>query len=128
MTTLSLAKLSELKNRYEGMQRRVQTIKKDAEEKVMIAVQSAEIIASSFSMGVINGRWNRPEFLGVPVDALSGLTLHAAGFLIDDKGGGHLHNLGDGALASYMSGLGLGVGLKMRTEALNPSGAQLPQG
>lgn len=127
MTTLSLAKLGELKNRYESMQRRIATVKKDAEEKVMIAVQTAEVSASAFSLGVINGRWNRPEFVGVPVDALAGMALHAAGFLIDDKGGGHLHNLGDGCLASYMSGLGLGVGLKMRTEALNPSGA-LPQG
>ncbi len=122
---MSLAKLGDLKSRYEGMQKRVQNIKKDAEEKVMIVVQTAEIGTSAFAFGLINGRWNRPEVVGVPVDALAGLCFHTAGFLVDSNAGQHMHNLGDGAVASYVAGLGLGVGAKMRMESLNPSG-QLP--
>ena len=123
---LSLAKVKDLATRYQGMQKRVQNIKAEAEEKVMIVVQTAEIGTSAFAFGLVNGRWNRPEFLGVPVDAFAGLALHAAGFMVDSNAGSHMHNLGDGALASYVASLGMGVGAKMRLEALNPSGAQLP--
>ncbi len=122
---MSLAKLGDLKTRYESMQKRIATVKADAQEKVMIVVQTAEVGTSAFAMGLINGRWNRPEVVGVPVDALAGMLFHTAGFLVDNDAGHHMHNLGDGALASYVAGLGLGVGAKMRMEALNPSG-QLP--
>lgn len=124
---LSLAKLEDLQSRYAGMKKRVQSIQEDAKEKIMVVVQTAEIGTSSFAFGVINARWNSPELLGVPVDALTALGLHAAGFLLDNEGSAHLHNLGDGAVASYLVKLGSGIGAKMRLESLNPSGAPLPQ-
>lgn len=122
---LSLAKVKDLATRYQGMQKRVQAIKADAEEKVMVVVQTAEVSTAAFAFGLVNGRWNRPEVVGVPVDALAGMLFHTAGFLVDSNAGAHMHNLGDGALGSYVTSLGMGVGAKMRMEALNPSG-QLP--
>lgn len=119
---LSLGKLNEVRNRYVAMQRRVQAIKEDAKEKVMVVVQTAEVGTACFGFSVINGRWNRPEVVGVPADALGAFALHGAGFLMDGDGGKHLHNLGDGALCSYVAGLGTGIGAKMRAEALNPAG------
>ena len=116
---LSLAKVRDLATRYQGMQKRVQTIKADAEEKVMVVVQTAEVSTAAFAFGLVNGRWNRPEVVGVPVDALAGMGFHVLGFFID-KGGEHMHNLGDGALASYLASLGMGVGAKMRLEAGSP--------
>lgn len=114
---LSLGKLNEIKNRYVSMQKRVQAIKEDAQEKIMTVVQTVEIGTASFGFGVINGRWNRPEMVGIPVDALVGIGLHAVGFVIDDAPGKHMHNLGDGAVACYAAGLGTGIGAKMRAEA-----------
>lgn len=122
---LSLAKVQDLKARYDGMQKRIQNVKKEAQEKVMVVVQTAEVSTAAFAFGLVNGRYNRPEVVGVPCDALAGMLFHAAGFLVDTEAGSHMHNLGDGALASYVASLGTGVGAKMRLESLNPSG-QLP--
>ena len=123
---LSIAKVRDLATRYQGMQKRIQNIRAEAEEKVMIVVQTAEVCTAGFAFGLINGRWQRPEFVGVPVDALAGMALHAAAFAVDSNAGGHLHNLGDGALCSYVVSLGMGVGGKMRLEAGSPP--PLPQG
>lgn len=120
---LSLSKLNEVRNKYVGMQKRVAAIKEQAEEKVMVVVQTFEIQTGAFAFGVVNGRWNRPEVIGIPVDALTGIGLHVAGFLVDSNAGKHMHNLGDGALASYTSGLGTGIGAKMRAEAGQPAPA-----
>lgn len=121
---LSLSKLEDLQSRYVGMKKRVESIKADAHEKIMVVVQSAEIGTSAFAFGLINGRWASPELVGVPVDALTALGMHTAGFLLDNEGAKHLHNLADGAMASYLVKLGSGVGAKMRLESMNPSGAQ----
>lgn len=123
---ISLSKLKDLSSRYQGMQKRVAAIKEEAEEKVMVVVQTAEINTASFGFGVVNGRWNRPELVGIPADALAGMLLHAAGFMVDSNAGKHLHNLGDGALSCYSAGLGTGIGAKMRLESMNPSGANFP--
>lgn len=112
---LSLRALEDLQGKYEGMKKRVQNTKAAMEETVMTVVQSAEVSGAAFSLGVINGYWSRPEFLGVPVDALSALLLHGAGFAFDD-GSRHFHNLGDGALATYLSSVGTGIGIKMLQE------------
>jgi hypothetical protein len=116
-TGLSIATLRKAADRYQGMQKRVAAIREEAKEKVMVVVQTAEVNTAAFAFGVINGRWARPELVGVPVDALAGVALHAAGFIVDNDAGKHMHNLGDGALASYSASLGTGIGAKMRSEA-----------
>lgn len=130
----------------EGMEARAKTalarakkVKEESAQAVMTVVGSVETFGTAFSMGVINGRWGNPEVLGVPVDLGLGLGLHAAGFLLDD-GSQHLHRMADGALSSYFSALGVGVGRKMLDEvqanarklaaaqpAYDPSGAPVSQ-
>jgi len=122
-TAISLGKLNEVRNKFVSMQKRVAAIREDAQEKVMTVVQTVEIGTASFGLGVINGRWGRPELVGIPVDALTGLALHAAGFLVDSEAGKHMHNLGDGAIACYSAFLGTGIGAKMRQEAGQPAPA-----
>lgn len=114
---LSLRNLEDLQGKYEGMKKRVANIKESAHDTVMTVVQTAEISAMSFGLGVINGYWSQPELLGVPVAAMLGAGFHTVGFLLDEKSGAeHVHNLGDGALATYFTTLGTGVGAKMQQE------------
>src|SRR5262245_60684882 len=95
---LSLSKLNDVRNRYVAMQNRVKAIKEQAKETTMIVVQTAEVATACFGFSVVNGRWNRPEVVGVASDLLGAVVLHGAGFLLDGDGARHLHNLGDGAL------------------------------
>lgn len=113
---LSLRSLEDLQSKYEGMKSRVKNITAAAEDKVMTVVQSAEVGVTAFGFGVINGYWARPELLGVPVDGLTALGLHGVGFFMKPEVGRHLHNLGDGALSSWLTGVGVGIGTKMLQE------------
>lgn len=114
---LSLRSLEDLQSKYESAKKRVQTVKEAAHDTVMTVVQSAEISATAFSLGVINGYWSQPEVVGVPVAGLLAGGLHVVGFLLDEKQGAqHVHNLGDGCLATYFTTLGVGIGAKMQAE------------
>jgi len=114
---LSLRALENLESKYQATKKQVARIREEAAESVMTVVRSAEIQSTAFAMGVVNGRWGRPELLGVPVDLLMGLTGHTLGFVIGEEAGPHLHNLADGALASYVTTLGVGIGQKMLQES-----------
>ena len=75
---------------------------------------------------MINGRWNGVEFLGVPLDLIVAGGTHAVAFMgIAPK---HLHNFGDGALASYSTVLGAGIGRKMAISSGAPGAGYLPGG
>jgi len=117
---LSLRNLESLESKYVGMKNKVKRIQETAEETVMTVVRSAEVQGTAFALGVINGRWSRPELLGVPVDLGIGLGAHVLGFALEDVAGTHLHNIADGALASYLSSLGVGIGNKMLQESTSP--------
>lgn len=113
---VSLKALETMEQKAKSAKAMVQRVKLEAEHTVMAVVGGIETFGTAFSMGVINGRWGNPEILGIPVDLGAGLVLHGIGFLVDE-GGDHLHNLGNGALCSYFSALGVGVGRKMFEEA-----------
>lgn len=113
---LSLRSLEDLQSRYDSMKKRVQTITEKAEDKIMTVVQTAEVGVTAFGFGVINGYWARPELLGVPVDGLTALLGHGAGFFMKHDGAKHVHNLADGAMASWLTGMGVGIGTKMLQE------------
>lgn len=118
---LSLRNLETLESKYVNAQNRIKRVKEEAAETVMTVVRSTEVSGMAFALGVINGRWSRPEVLGVPVDLGLGLAGHTVGFLMGTSDGGtHLHNLADGALASYLSTLGVGIGSKMLQESSTP--------
>lgn len=52
---------------------------------------------------------------GIPLDLASGVVLHAAGLFGGPKYASHLHNLADGALASFFTTLGAGLGASQKT-------------
>lgn len=112
---ISVRQLEELDRRFLGMTNKVKRIQAEADKTVLQVVRTAEIGGTAFAMGVINGRWKSPELLGVPVDLGVSIAMHIGGFIFD-KSADHLHAVGDGALASYMTALGTGVGNKMLVE------------
>lgn len=101
---------------------RVKRVQEEAHEVMMAVVGAVETFSTAFSFGVINGRWQSPELLGIPVDLGAGIMLHGIGFLVN-SGSEHLHNLANGAMCSYFSSLGLGVGGKMLKEAQQAAAA-----
>lgn len=78
------------------------------------SVRSAEISFSSFTFGVLQGRFKAQGGLTVfalPVDLLSGAAFHILGLLPFARGySQHLHAFGDGALASFFTTTGYRVG------------------
>lgn len=107
----------------------IKRAKETANEAVEQIVQTVEVSSTAFGFGLINGRWNGVEVLGVPLDALTALGLHALAFF--GVAPQHLHNFGDGALASYLTTTGAGIGRAMAVRAASaaPGGAlRLPSG
>ena len=111
----------------EGMEKKLSTarnkitnIKKEAQDAAMTVVAAAEVGGVAFALGVVNGRYGSPEVMGIPADLGVGIAAHILGFMVDE-GGEHLHNMGNGALASYLSSLGTGIGQKMLSESRAPS-------
>jgi hypothetical protein len=114
---LSMSQLGEIEQKYTNAKKSVQRAREEARDTVMAVVRSVEVGGTAFSFGIINGRWGRPELLGIPVDLGGSLALHGLGFIMDKEIAGHLHNLGDGAMASYLTSLGTGIGAKMLQES-----------
>lgn len=82
--------------------------------KELKSVRSAEISFSSFTFGVLQGRFKAQGGLTVfalPVDLLSGAAFHILGLMPFARGySQHLHAFGDGALASFFTTTGYRVG------------------
>jgi hypothetical protein len=76
-------------------------------------VRTSEIALSSFTFGLIQGRFKKQGGLtiGLPVDLLAGATFHALSlFGFAKPYAHHLSALGDGALASFFTTTGYRVG------------------
>jgi hypothetical protein len=77
-------------------------------------VSTAEIALSSFTFGVIQGRYQKSGgavFFGLPVDLLSGAAFHLLAMLgVARPYKHHLQALGTGAIATYLSITGYRVG------------------
>jgi hypothetical protein len=78
------------------------------------AMRTGAVTLSAFTFGVIQGKYQKQGGLvlgGLPVDLLSGATLHVValfGFARDYSS--LLHALGDGALATFLATTGYRVG------------------
>ena len=97
--------------RISSLQERVKKIKKEGEKITERVVRTAEVSGTAFAFGVIQGKTGGVEVVGMPIDLLAGIGLSALGYL--GAGGNmsdHLVNAGDGALASYATTMGRGVG------------------
>lgn len=115
---VSLKTLEEMDRRVESAKRSLKNAKAEAEATVYQVVQTAEVTGTAFALGMVNGRWQSPEFLGIPIDLGVGLGAHLLAFM--DVAPEHLHNVGDGGLCSYVSALGMGIGERMLTESRQP--------
>lgn len=77
-------------------------------------VRTAETVLSSFTFGVLQGKWKDKGGLvafGLPVDLLAGAAFHVLGLLPFSRPYvHHLAALGDGALASFFTTTGYRVG------------------
>jgi len=82
--------------------------------KDLRVVRTSEVALSSFTFGLIQGRFKDKGgavLLGLPVDLLAGAAFHIIGILPWVRGyAHHLHSLGDGALASFFTTTGYRVG------------------
>jgi len=78
------------------------------------SVRSSEVALSSFTFGLLQGRFKSQGGLTVfalPVDLLAGATFHVLGLLNFSRNySHHLHAFGDGALASFFTTTGYRVG------------------
>lgn len=122
---ISRAQVEKLKNRYQSMQSRMRNLREKADEAVGSLVQTVEIGSIAFGMGLVNGRFRDPqgnpgiEFLGIPLDLGLALGAHGFAYIAGGQYREHMHNLGDGLLAAYLTSLGMGVGTKMWEKAEN---------
>lgn len=123
---ITTRQLESLQRQASNATARVKRIKAEAQELVNTATQTVEVGVAAFGMGLVNGRYSSPEVVGIPMDLAASGVLHVVGFLVDDGGSKHLHNMGDGALASYLSALGAGIGRKMLTESRASDAAVTP--
>ena len=81
--------------------------------KELKSVRAAEIVLSSFSFGVLQGRFKNLGGLTLmlPVDLMAGAVFHALTlFPFAKPYAHHLHAFGDGALASFATTTGYRVG------------------
>lgn len=110
--------------RYEALKNRVAGMREDAKRVTKHVVRTAEVGLTAFGLGVMQGRTDGVEILGMPMELVVG-----GGFTVFSLLGGageysdHLAAVGDGAIAAYATTLGRGVGITMRQKALAAGGA-----
>jgi hypothetical protein len=110
--------LTRWKQQAQSMKDKISKYREKADLIVERAVQTVEIGASAFGMGVLMGKVKDHEVsvLGVPVDLGVGLGLNLLGYLgVGGKYVDHLHNLGNGSLAHYLGKVGFKVGEKWQS-------------
>lgn len=125
MLQITRADAEKLLKRAQGAGQAIKRARERADEVVGTVVQTTEIGTAAFGFGLVNGRWGGVEVLGVPLDLLAAGGLHVLGFV--GVASDHLHNFGDGALASFATTLGRGVGIEMAQKAAQQPN-QLPAG
>lgn len=123
-TKISGRSILALRNKFQGLAKRTDGLKKKGEQTVEKLVASAEVSASAFAFGAVQGRYGQVDLLGVPADLAAALALHLAGFTgMAGKSSEHLHNFADGALASFFFTMGKGTGVNWKAKGLGPKTA-----
>jgi hypothetical protein len=83
-------------------------------ETVGNVITTSEVGASAFLFGLAQGRFGGVMYRNIPIDLLAGVGLHVLAFAgIGGKNASHLHAFGDGALGSFLGGLGRQVGYSL---------------
>lgn len=117
-------KASELADKVDKLAQRAKGLAVKGEEAMGHMVQSMEVGMSALGFGWAEGRYGSIELLGIPANLGASVVLHGLGYFgMAGKHSEHLHNLGDGALASYLHTMGVGIGARSRQPAARPGGA-----
>jgi hypothetical protein len=124
MAFASRGDVSRLVSQVEKGKATVAKIKEKATETMQVAVGAMEVAVTSFGFGYARGRMATADgefsVMGVPPDLLAGVVLHGLGFLgAFGKFDEHAHNLGNGALAAFLTTKGVQFGVEARKEPLN---------
>lgn len=118
-TNITKAHINRLAHRAEGLQKRLSRFKEQAAATTEKVVRSVEVGTMALGMGVVKGRMGSVEVMGVPLELGVGVGLNLMGYFgAAGKYSDHLNNFGDGALASYLTTVGAGVGAAMKAKAL----------
>jgi hypothetical protein len=108
-----------MKEQVDRLRTRTDRIKEEAKDMIHTLVRTTEVSATAFGLGVVQGRYGPVEVLGVPLELGGGIAAHLAGLLgLGGNFSGHLHNFGDGFLATYMATVGRGAGLQWKHKAV----------
>jgi hypothetical protein len=111
---LTQSDIIRFKHQAEAMKNRAKAALEKADGAVDTLIRSSEVAVSAFAFGVLQGKFKKQggvTLLGIPVDLLSGVGFHVLGLAgVGGRNAHHLHAFGDGALASYFTTLGRGVG------------------
>lgn len=121
----------------ESLRNRLAKIREQSTEAVGQILQTAEIAGAAGGFSWANARYGTQDpktgdiaktLMGMPIDLGSAVVLHGlsfAGMLGRHKE--HGHNLGDGALASYVCRVGTRMGFTSKNKAnIAASQAQVP--
>lgn len=132
------ATLGEARQQMARLVRDNQTLrnaKARAQQEAMViagnVLATAEVVGMAFGMGFLRGYYGeKATIMGLPVDAATGLVLHGVAYGLGFAGGAvahfvaaNLHNLANGALATWAAASGAAIGKHKREEAAPPSPA-----
>jgi len=107
----STSSLNRLRDFAAKAETRLRKVREQGEQMVEHATDTAVISGTAFALGVVQGRTGGIEVFGAPLDLLVGVGAHAGAFMkVGGKHSRQLHNIGNGALASYASIVGRGIG------------------
>ena len=108
-------KASDLAQKVDKLAQRAKGLAVKGEEAMGHMVQSMEVGVSALGFGWAEGRYGSIELLGIPANLGASVVMHGLGYFgMAGKHSEHLHNLGDGALASYLHTMGVGIGARSR--------------
>lgn len=86
-----------------------------------VAVRTSEVAVVAAGFGYIQGRFGPKKVGPIPLDLLLGGAGHIVGFMeLAGEFTPHLHNLADGAIASFANTWGRGLGREGRAKAGQP--------
>lgn len=127
---ISKAMLERMQRQARSAAARASKMKEKAEELTQKVMDGATISGTAFLISYSNHRFRgsdgKPgiEILGVPIDLGIGIGGHLMGLFMGGQYANAMHNVGNGALASYLTTMGSGLGTKHWQE--RSGSAQLP--
>lgn len=126
--------LGKVRNFAASKARRVEELEELNGRIVQNILATVEIGATAFGMGFLRGYYGeKAAILGLPIDAATGLLLHGVAYGLGFAGGKvarfaaqNIHNVANGALATWAAATGAELGVKKRPPVDPPQDPVLP--